>query len=119
MTSFDHNCNSKDSIIVDIKYCDCNVVVPSAFTPNGDGMNDLFRPLNANKCRVDKIDLNVFNRWGDLMFHSEDIQNPWDGTFKGDPLPIGVYLWTLEYSVHGENAQVSSGSMTGSVTLLR
>ncbi len=119
VTSLDHNCNSKDSIIVESKYCDCNVVVPSAFTPNGDGMNDLFRPLNANKCRVDKIDLNVFNRWGDLMFHTDNIQNPWDGTFKGEPLPVGVYLWTLDYSVHGENDQETSGSMTGNVTLLR
>ena len=119
VTSFDHNCNLKDSIILEIKYCDCNVVVPTAFTPNGDGMNDLFRPLNASTCKVVKIDLTIFNRWGDLIFHSEDIQSPWDGTYKGDPLPIGVYMWTLEYAVHSENEQETTGSMTGNVTLLR
>lgn len=119
VTAFDHNCNSKDSIIVDAKYCDCNVVVPSAFSPNGDGMNDWFRPINANKCSVDKIDLKVFNRWGDLIYQSDNIQQPWDGTFRGEPAPIGTYLWTLEYSVHGENSSESTGSMTGNVTLLR
>lgn len=120
VTSFDHNCNSKDSILVETKICDCNVVVPTAFSPNGDGMNDLFRPLNANKCKVEDMELNVFNRWGDLIFSSNDIHKPWDGTYKGEPVPVGVYLWTLGYKVQGENeSQPLAGSMTGNVTLLR
>ncbi|GDX51286.1 hypothetical protein LBMAG27_03330 [Bacteroidota bacterium] len=120
VTSFDHNCNSKDSILIETKVCDCNVVVPTAFSPNGDGMNDLFRPLNANQCKVEDLELKVFNRWGDLIYTSTNIQNPWDGTYKGEPAPTGVYLWTLEYKIQGEKeVQPILGAMTGNVTLLR
>ncbi len=120
VTAFDHNCISKDSIVVETKICECNVVVPTAFSPNGDGMNDYFRPLNANKCKLEDLELTVFNRYGDLIYSSTDIHNAWDGTFKGEPLPIGVYLWTLKYKMLGENTdQQLTGNMTGNVTLLR
>ncbi len=120
VTSFDHNCNSKDSILIETKVCDCNVVVPTAFSPNGDGMNDLFRPLNASKCIVEELKLDVFNRWGDLIYSTDDIHKPWDGTIKGEPAPVGIYLWTLVYKIQGEKeAQPVSSSMKGNVTLLR
>ncbi len=119
VTSFSASCISKDSIFIETKICDCQVVVPSAFSPNGDGMNDIFRPLNATNCKVENMELNVFNRWGDLIYSSEDIQKPWDGTYKGEPVSVGVYLWTLAYKVRGENAEPQTGSMTGNVTVLR
>ncbi len=120
VTSFDHNCNSKDSILVETKICDCNVVVPTAFSPNGDGMNDLFRAINVKKCKVEDLKLNVFNRFGDLIYSSNTINTAWDGTYKGAPLSIGVYLWTLSYKMEGENeGQLIATSMSGNVTLLR
>lgn len=87
-------------------------VVPTAFTPNGDGENDFFLvrggPFNA-------MQFNVYNNWGQLIFSSNDQAVGWDGTFKGQEQPIGVYTWTVE-------VEIADGRIikkTGDVTLLR
>ncbi len=120
VTSYDRGCDMKNSIDIASIVCGCTVVVPSAFSPNGDGVNDLFRPLSPNKCRMDFMELEVFDRWGDLVFKSVDIYTPWDGKIlNGDPAPLGVYVWNLGYKIHRDDNQPVSGFMTGNVTLLR
>lgn len=73
----------------------CFIAVPTAFTPNGDGMNDYLYPLNAYKAR--NLDFKVFNRYGQLVFETKDWTHKWDGTFHGVPQPMGSYVWELSY----------------------
>lgn len=74
----------------------CYIAVASAFTPNGDGLNDYLYPLNAYK--TTNLEFKVFNRWGQQVFATKDWTNKWDGTFKGTPQPPGTYIWMLNYT---------------------
>jgi gliding motility-associated-like protein len=73
----------------------CYIAVPSAFTPNGDGLNDYLYPLNAYK--ADHMEFRVYNRWGQLVFTSRDWLSKWDGTIGGHPAPADTYVWMLQY----------------------
>jgi gliding motility-associated-like protein len=69
------------------------IMVPDAFTPNGDGNNDFFRPRMLG---LEKVQLLVFNTWGEVIFNSEDVQTPgWDGTIRGKPAENGNYVYKL------------------------
>jgi len=86
-------------------------VVPNAFSPNGDGINDtwVIRYLNE----YPSADVEVFNRYGQPVYHATGGHtNPWDGTYKGQPLPVGTYYWII---------RPGSGrkQISGSVTILR
>lgn len=67
--------------------------IPDAFTPNGDGINDAFQIGGVG---ISKFEMYVFNRWGAQVFHSSDLQDAWDGTFKGSPAPTGTYSFMLQ-----------------------
>lgn len=73
---------------------DANVFVPSGFTPNRNGANDVLRPLLYNIATLDYF--KVYNRWGQLVFQTNVIGKGWDGTFKGVPQPTEAYTWMLE-----------------------
>ncbi|HEY4206779.1 MAG TPA: gliding motility-associated C-terminal domain-containing protein, partial [Puia sp.] len=73
----------------------CYIAVPSAFTPNGDGLNDYLYPLNAFK--ADNLEFRVYNRWGQLVFSSGNWLSKWDGTIGGHPAPSDTYVWMLRY----------------------
>jgi gliding motility-associated-like protein len=81
---------------IDIGYVKCNfcLFVPNAFSPNGDGNNDVFRLLQT--CLMDKYKLQIFNRWGQPVFTSLSISNSWDGTYKGSPAEVGNYFYFIE-----------------------
>lgn len=74
----------------------CYIAVPTAFTPNGDGLNDYLYPLNAFKAK--NLEFKVYNRTGQLIYSSKDWLQKWDGTFKGEPLDSGIFVWTLSYT---------------------
>ena len=77
-------------------YLECgDFYVPEAFSPNGDGNNDVFTGRIFEEC-VKDFDLRIFNRWGEVIFHSESIYNAWDGTFKGKYAEEGVYVYKIE-----------------------
>lgn len=90
-----------------------NVFVPNVFTPNADGNNDEFRLLGSN---IRFHNMQVFNRWGEKIFDTDNQNNGWDGTYKGEPQPAGVYIYVVKYSplYNAENRNIN-----GSVTLLR
>jgi gliding motility-associated-like protein len=73
----------------------CLIAVPTAFSPNGDGLNDGLYPLNAYK--ASNLKFRVFNRFGDMIFETNDWTKRWDGRLDGTPQPTGVYMWTLTY----------------------
>ncbi len=73
----------------------CFIAVPSAFTPNGDGLNDFLYPLKAYKST--NLNFSIYNRLGQRVFYSNSWLNKWDGKFKGLPQGPGTYVWTLDY----------------------
>lgn len=74
----------------------CYIDVPSAFSPNHDGQNDYFYPLNAYKAQ--DLKFQVYNRLGQLVFESKDWRKRWDGCLNGVPVDVGTYAWMLEYT---------------------
>lgn len=74
----------------------CYIAVPNAFTPNGDGLNDYLYPTNAYK--ADSLEFSVYNRLGQLVFHTTDWTVKWDGTFKGLPQDQAIFVWMLSYT---------------------
>ncbi len=92
----------------------CFIAVPSAFTPNGDGLNDYLRPTNAIKAT--NLEFKVFNRWGELVFKSRNWQDKWDGKIKGITQSTGVYVWFLSYTHADTGKQVFQ---KGTTTLIR
>jgi len=85
--------------------------LPSAFTPNGDGENDVFIIRGGP---FDEVDFKVYNNWGQLIFTSTDVNVGWDGTFNGEDAPLGVYTWT--YTVVVNETIITK---EGDVTLMR
>jgi gliding motility-associated-like protein len=77
---------------------DCPVFVPTAFTPNGDSRNDFWGLQINPDCDPVEFNLRVYDRWGRLMYHSESAAREfwWDGTFEGEQLRSGVYMWQLD-----------------------
>lgn len=86
--------------------------VPTAFSPNGDGQNDVFRVRGGP---FKSLVLRIYNNWGQLIFESNEQATGWNGTFNGTEQPIGVYVWVVD-------VEMLNGKMvkkTGDVTLLR
>ncbi len=85
--------------------------VPSGFTPNGDGLNDVFR-LNGSKFQH-MLELRIFNRWGEQVFYSTTREQGWDGSYKGVPQDLGVYYYTVIVARPGHPTnQVYKGEVT-------
>jgi gliding motility-associated-like protein len=107
--------NCSDSTVQALKVLNnCFIAVPSAFTPNNDGLNDLLYPNNAIK--AENLDFKVFNRWGQLVFHSKDWTRKWDGKVNGIEQASGVYVWMLEYTHRDSKQKVFQ---KGTTTLIR
>ncbi len=72
---------------------DLQILVPNAFTPNGDNVNDVFKPIGVG---IQKLQITIYNRWGELMYSSDDKNGGWDGTFMGKQVQQGAYLYLIE-----------------------
>jgi gliding motility-associated-like protein len=115
LAAFNSILNCSDSLRKTLTVLDfCLIEIPTGFTPNNDGRNDRFGPYNALK--ADNYQFQVFNRWGQRMFHSRNWQEKWDGRWNGREQPGGVYVWMLTYNVPGSGQSVSR---KGTVTLIR
>ena len=84
--------------------------VPNAFSPNGDGSNDV---LYVRGYGVEEMLFRIYNRWGELVFESHRLEDGWDGTYKGSPQEMEVYTFTLEGRYkNGVIAPVRKGNIT-------
>ncbi|MES2680671.1 MAG: gliding motility-associated C-terminal domain-containing protein [Bacteroidota bacterium] len=88
-----NNWGCHDTVIKAISVDDeINLFVPNAFTPNADGLNDVFQPKGTN---VVLYNLEVFDRWGQKLFNTHDFYKAWDGTFKGELCKMDTYIWII------------------------
>jgi len=108
-----NGCVATDSISVLDSACAEYMYLPTAFTPNGDGHNDVFRP--SFKGVATQYSFMVYNRWGQQVFASNNPANGWDGTVNGNPQAPGVYVWYCQYQLY-ERPPVSQ---KGTVVLIR
>lgn len=89
-------CKESDDVLVTvIPYC---IKVKNAFTPNGDGNNDVWQIYDQFDC-LKNISVQVFNRYGSKVFESRDYRNNWDGTYKGNPVPDGTYYTVINFTL--------------------
>ncbi|TVP47806.1 MAG: PKD domain-containing protein [Mongoliibacter sp.] len=94
--------------IISIDIIDHFLMVPEVFSPNQDGLNDNFFPVFT---MVEKLKFSVFNKWGELIFFTEDITSSgWDGEFKGQLSPQGIYVYNLQYETFDGRNLSKSGS---------
>lgn len=98
--------------VYDIKVLN-GLLVPTGFSPNGDGVNDLFRIFNTN---IKLNNLSIYNRWGNLVFSTTNLNEGWDGTYQNTEQELGVYTWTANYTITKSGKRKSA---KGNVTLVR
>jgi len=89
-----NGCTATDTVKLIVKSCD-EILVPNAFSPNGDGLNELFKVLTP----IPSIDfkLIIFDRWGKQLFITNNPELGWDGTYNGNQLPLGSYAFYCEF----------------------
>ncbi|HXB95575.1 MAG TPA: gliding motility-associated C-terminal domain-containing protein, partial [Puia sp.] len=102
-------CGSRTDSVHVYKDCDFQVYMPSGFTPNGDGKNDVFRWPAINKDRL--VRLSVYDRWGTRVFSSSDPNQGWDGSYKGQAQPAGTYVYYLEVQTLAGQQKTSRGTI--------
>ena len=108
--------NSEDlkSFTVKFEECPCDVFIPSAFTPNNDGLNDNFRPIT--KCAAKNYQFKIFNRYGSMIFTTTELNRGWNGKYKNSDQATGVFVWILQYRNPNNNHLTIK---QGTVTLIR
>ena len=110
-------CGQVDGVVnLDLSNCDCPFFIPNAFSPNNDGLNDVFEIKHS--CDLIAYDLKIFNRWGQIVFESGSDQNFWTGKLNNKNTPVGTYIYTITYKwlIYGQPTQRKE---TGNIYLIR
>lgn len=103
-------CNTTDEIIVDK---DCYTDIPNAFTPNSDGDNDYFFPRTLLSKSISNFKMQVFNRWGQLVFETNRTDGSgWDGRFNDKEQPVGVYIYVIAVAYRNDRQEQYQGNVT-------
>jgi gliding motility-associated-like protein len=108
VTDASTGCFTIDSLVVYVIE-DFDIFLPNGFSPNGDNVNDIF--LLRGRGIKDFI-LNVYDRWGELIFTSNNLNYGWDGTFNSKPLMSGTYVYTLSYTNFKNVNKFTKGNLT-------
>jgi gliding motility-associated-like protein len=115
------------SILIDINDCDstinttlvlrtslaCTISPPTFFTPNGDAVNDVWKIFTGG-C-IKQLNISIYNRWGGLVYHSENYNNDWNGEYKNNRLPDATYYYVINATFNDMHQQ----ELTGNVTIVR
>ncbi len=107
-----HGCISKDEVCVEVRK-EFALYIPNTFTPNGDGLNDIFKPLGYG---IVDYELTIFNRWGQLLFSGkgsfvEGTFVSWDGKYKGKTVEQGVYTYKFVYTTASKKTETKTGEL--------
>jgi gliding motility-associated-like protein len=111
MVTTEYGCKDTITKILEVKE-EFLLYIPNAFTPNGDGENDIFKPKGSG---IKSYSLVVYDRWGQQIFATTDIVKGWDGTFKGNECQNGVYVYAI-IAINNDNAKFEK---VGHITLLK
>ena len=105
--SYFKGCQFLDSVrVID----DCGIFIPNAFTPGeNDNLNPHFTAYGEN---IEYYNMRIFNRWGQLIFQTTDLNNGWDGSFEGAQSPNGVYIYVISYNNFGSALKTVAGNIT-------
>ncbi len=107
-----NGCEATDTIRVEVRDDRCseeNIFIPTAFTPNGDGVNDVWK---VRSDVVAEIAVAVYNRWGEKVYESHDITQSWDGSYKGKPAESGSYSYYLTITCENQLQYFNKGNIT-------
>lgn len=105
-----------DSVAISYGACDCVLYAPNSFTPNGDGLNDVFLAYGCGDITI--TSLAIFNRWGEVIFQTDTLPFQWDGLYHGEVCPAGVYAWRIHYRLK-QGKQVKMSQEQGPLSLIR
>ena len=107
-----NNCIVRDTATIIVKSCSppekC-LLIPTAFTPNNDGSNDFMGPV-TNGCQIQKLSFRIYNRWGEQVFESADLNKKWNGSFKGMLQPADVYVFYCVYTTEDNVVREQKGT---------
>ncbi|NND09201.1 MAG: gliding motility-associated C-terminal domain-containing protein, partial [Saprospiraceae bacterium] len=109
-------CSAEAEVLVEISGDPCDIgaiKAPNAITPNGDGFNDAFIVNNEGDAQI--ILIQIFNRWGEIVFESHGEDGGWDGTIRGVAVNPGVYM----YLIQADCAEIGTATLVGNVTVIR
>ncbi len=109
------NCSISDNITF-IDYCPSTLYVPNTFTPDGDGTNDYFLSQGSY---ISNFKMLIYDRWGMLIFESDDINTGWDGTYMGNVVQIDVYVYKIYYDINQPDDVLKSEQKVGIVNVLK
>jgi gliding motility-associated-like protein len=104
-----HQCRYKDSLLIDVALYTADFEFPNAFSPNGDNKNDYFYPEGDYGTRAV---FQIYNRWGEKVFESSVAKPRWDGTYKGEPQPAGVYSYYGILTLRSGKTVARKGTVT-------
>ena len=111
----EQGCVGMDSITL-IQQCPTVFFIPDAFSPNGDGLNDFFQVFAQD---ISEMELKIFNRWGSLVYQSTNLEETWDGTYNGQLMEVGVYMYELIYKGFRIDGSTFMDNEYGTVTIVR
>jgi len=106
-------CIYSDSLVVQVIDCPTSLMYPNVFSPNGDSYNEYFSP-SVNQ-GITQLNMVIYNRWGNQVFSSTDLNTNWDGKDGGKNCPEGVYFWLVEFT----DILGYRNNLKGSVTLIK
>ncbi len=110
-----NGCTAADSLTV-TEICPTRYYIPNVFSPNDDGDNDYFEVYSRDMI---SLKLYVYDRWGNELFESSDINARWDGTYRGKPVNPGVFVWVAQVEGYLKNGTIFKKTDSGSVTVVR
>jgi gliding motility-associated-like protein len=106
-----YGCKDTSNSVLEVRLPE-DLYVPNAFTPNGDAVNDYFTVAQRN---ITSFQIYIYDRWGEQVFRSNDVNFTWDGNFRGQPVKQDVYVWVIKAAgYHGKPYE-----MNGTVTVVR
>lgn len=94
----------------DVVKTERKIMIPTAFTPNNDGHNDVFKMVNVTNETL--LEMRVFNRWGTVVFSTNDISKGWDGRYKGQEQPMAVYGYAIKIRYSDGAEEIYKGTVT-------
>lgn len=86
-----------DSVEVDFRRCNCNIYIPNSFTPDQNNINETFKARPDAECSLQEYTFSIFDRWGQLLFETQDASYGWDGGVNGTLAQMGMYTYRLHY----------------------